>query len=126
MTVLLVEDTRDVLVTLRDLLMAKGHEVLCAQDGVIAIHVLQSHPGAIDLLISDIVMPELDGDELAEAAQTIRPGLKILLMSGGSLRPVSEMRLPEEIKIVNKPFTGRVFLEKVESLMAEPAAVTRS
>ena len=91
-TVLLVEDVHDVLNSLRELLQSKGYEVLCAENGKSAMEILHTHTRNIDLLVTDIVMPNMSGDDLAEAARTIRPKMKILFMSGGTLKLVSEVK----------------------------------
>lgn len=59
-----------------------GYQVRTARDGREALRYLRQHPGEIDLLLSDVVMPIMDGGELAERARELQPALKIVLMSG--------------------------------------------
>src|SRR5690606_31718026 len=81
-TVLIAEDEQLVRELTRTVLETYGYQVLEAANGGSALLVLQNHPTQIDLLLTDVVMPEISGRELAEKALTIRPDVKILFMSG--------------------------------------------
>jgi PAS domain S-box-containing protein len=81
-TILLVEDDDDVRDFLRYVLRERGYRVLEAQDGLGALEVARNTEERIDLLLSDIVMPRLDGIELSRQLSELRPAMRILLMSG--------------------------------------------
>lgn len=81
-TILLAEDENSVRKLLSHLLAASGYRVLEAADGTAAWRVFEQHAGTIDLLLTDVIMPGMNGRELARQAQTCRPGLKVIYMSG--------------------------------------------
>lgn len=81
-TILLVEDDEAVRALARTVLEGRGYRVLVAGDGEAALAVAGSHEGALDLLLSDVVMPRLGGRELANRLREARPGLRTLFMSG--------------------------------------------
>ena len=87
-TVLVVDDEPTVLDTVRDGLTAHGYQVLKAASGEEALQVAQSHQGAIALALIDVVMPTMNGPELAHRLHQIRPDLKVLFMSGFSTEVV--------------------------------------
>jgi CheY-like chemotaxis protein len=121
--VLLVEDERDVLRSLSDLLNAHGYRVLEAGNGAEAQHIFEKTGPEIDLVVTDVVMPVMGGDDLAAFVRTAQPGMKILFISGGTLRLVSEVKLPPGTKLLHKPFTGKALIEKVQQLLAEQVAL---
>ena len=85
--------------TLRD----AGYEVFEAADGVEALELLKS--GArVDLLISDVKMPRMNGYQLVEAGTALRPGLKVLLMTGYAQDPIPETMTRAGIRVLYKPF----------------------
>ncbi|MGH7400650.1 MAG: response regulator [Candidatus Rokuibacteriota bacterium] len=81
-TVLVVEDEAEVRALARDVLELNGYTVLEALDVADAVRLSESHPGPIDLLITDVVMPRASGPELARRLRARRPGLPVLCMSG--------------------------------------------
>jgi signal transduction histidine kinase/CheY-like chemotaxis protein len=81
-TVLLVEDEDRVRSWVHEVLGMHGYTVLEAPDGDEALRVVERHPGPIDLLLTDVVMPHMSGRELADRLVLARPGLKVLYMSG--------------------------------------------
>ncbi|MCU1286540.1 MAG: response receiver sensor histidine kinase response regulator [Acidobacteriales bacterium] len=116
-TVLLVEDEKDLLRSLSDLLKAHGYSVIGAMNGNEAKMLLQQHGKDIDVLITDVVMPGMGGDELAEHVRATQPEVKILFISGGTLRLVSEVKLPSNTKLLHKPFSGRALIENLQALI---------
>jgi CheY-like chemotaxis protein len=80
--VLLVEDEDQVRKLASEFLRGQGYVVLEARDGREGLSLCKAHQGKIDLLLSDVVMPELGGRELAERILTMRPDIKLLFMSG--------------------------------------------
>lgn len=81
-TILLVEDEQSVRVMISETLQMYGYKVLEAANGQVAIEIQASYPHPIDLLISDLVMPVMDGNELARLLLKKRPTLKVMFMSG--------------------------------------------
>jgi PAS domain S-box-containing protein len=120
-TVLLVEDEDDVRTLTRRALTRQGYTVLEARHGVEALKVWEQHKGAIDLMVSDLVMPEMNGGELARRLLHEQPDLKVLFLSGYSDSAVLRANLLEEGRaFLQKPFTPRVLARKVHELMTAP------
>jgi CheY-like chemotaxis protein len=101
--VLIAEDEAMLRVVAAETLRDEGFLVLEAGDGVDAMDVLRGHP-EIRLLISDIKMPRLGGYDLAEAALTLRPELKIVLMTGYTQDPSPPFVQEAGIQTLHKPF----------------------
>ena len=80
-TILVVDDDVWVRGLARDLLAGEGHRVLEAADGQDAIRVAAEHPGPIHLLLTDVMMPGMNGCELAIGLTTLMPSLKVMFMS---------------------------------------------
>jgi len=118
-TILLVEDEEG----LRGLnargLTSRGYTVLEAGNGVEAIELIESRGGDVDLVVSDVVMPEMDGPTLAKELRTRNPGLKIIFVSGYA-EDAFEKNLPDEVKFnfLAKPFTLKQLVAAVKETMA--------
>jgi PAS domain S-box-containing protein len=105
-TVLVVEDSESILKLARTMLALLGYRVLPAGTAVEALAMAQRYPEAIDLLITDVVMPGMSGRELAEQLRTGRPELKVLYMSGYAADVISRHGVSEErVEFLPKPFT---------------------
>ena len=103
-TILLVEDDSQLLQLTRETLEHLGYTVLIASDGVEALEVEQDHDGDIDLLLTDAVMPNLGGFELAEMMKQTRPNLCIVVMSGYTKKRAGDVAdILEQITFVHKP-----------------------
>jgi two-component system, cell cycle sensor histidine kinase and response regulator CckA len=117
-TILVVEDEEEVRALARDVLEMNGYHVLEALDVADATRLAQSHPGPIDLLITDVVMPGVSGPELARSLRAHRPGLRVLCMSG---YPESEdRRVAGEAgwtAWLQKPFTPDILMGKVRECL---------
>ncbi len=123
-TILLVEDNAMVLEMVRDLLEMQGHQVLCTTEPEAALELARSNVAAIDLLISDVVMPKMNGPELYEQLSGIIPGLKVLFMSGyADNLSVQDGFLEEGGNYIAKPFTSEALLDQV-ARMLEPDDVS--
>ncbi len=118
-TILLVEDEEG----LRGLnargLASRGYTVLEAGNGVEAIEVIESRGGAVDLVVSDVVMPEMDGPTLAKELRTRNPNLKIIFVSGYA-EDAFEKNLPDDVtfNFLPKPFTLKQLVATVKETMA--------
>jgi CheY-like chemotaxis protein len=103
-TILLVEDDPALLEIVREILDTLGYNVLAACDGFNALEVEAAHDGAIDLLLSDVVMPNMDGFEAAEIIREDHPDIKIVFMSGYPNRAgISTENLPDNCQFLQKP-----------------------
>jgi len=122
-TILLVEDDVAVRNVVRRLLERHGYKVLEVPNGSQALTTIADPTPAIDLVISDIVMPEMSGLELRERLRTIRPTLPLLLMSGYSQEAITRLGNPASVgPMVEKPFTAQSILESVRRVLAiEPS-----
>ena len=117
-TVLLVEDDPGVRELTQDILEMKGYTVLLADNGKTALEFFVKDEKSIQLVITDIVMPEMSGPELVERLQTVRPGLKILLTSGYPDRPLAHSgALGENLNFIQKPFSAQNLANKVREIL---------
>jgi|SRR5579872_7397984 len=116
--ILVAEDEVMIRNIVRHLLEADGHEVLAAADGEEALALSRQYAGTIDLLITDVVMPRMDGLSLIRQILEERPNLRILVMSG---RPnVENETLNINFPLLRKPFMPAVFREKVREVLNDP------
>ena len=100
-----------------------GYEVLQAGNGLDAIAVAERHPGAIDLLVTDVVMPRLSGPDLAQRLRGLRPGLEVLFMSGYTDSRLVKRGVEEaNINLLVKPFTPDELIGRVAELIGDEAA----
>lgn len=117
-TILLVEDEPLVRDAGRRILERLGYTVLCASSGAEALQVSAHHPGVIDLLLTDVVMPGMNGWELAERLSKSRPGMRVLFASGHSSDVMGQQGLNDEgCPIVAKPYTMRALATTVRALL---------
>jgi two-component system cell cycle sensor histidine kinase/response regulator CckA len=105
-TVLVAEDEDEIRSPLRRLLAAQGFRVLDAADGPGALQVAERHEGPIHLLLTDILMPGMNGGELARRLLLARPGLRVIFMSGYSDEAITTNGvLTPGAKFLQKPFS---------------------
>jgi nitrogen-specific signal transduction histidine kinase len=116
-SVLLVEDEDTVRALVRTILEARGYTVAEARNGREGLKLCQTHPGKFDLLLTDVVMPELGGRELAEAALKLRPGLKVVFMSGHTQDVILREGVQQGTAFLHKPFTPMQLAEKVRETL---------
>jgi DNA-binding NtrC family response regulator len=81
-TILLVEDDEKTRKLVRQMLLLQGYKVLETSHSSDAVGVANKHDGPIDLLLTDVIMPQMSGQELAEKVGALRPGIKVVFMSG--------------------------------------------
>ncbi|AMV71084.1 hypothetical protein JCM30471_29030 [Desulfuromonas carbonis] len=117
-TVLLVEDEPDILDVGTQMLELQGYRVLAAATPGEAIRLAQEHRGEIHLLMTDVVMPEMNGRELAEKLQARYPGLRCLFMSGYTADIITHRGvLDEGVQFIQKPFTLKALGAKVREVL---------
>jgi two-component system cell cycle sensor histidine kinase/response regulator CckA len=105
-TVLLVEDEESLRELIREILQASGYEVLEAEDPMKAIETVERHEGAIHLLLTDILMPGMNGPVLAQRVRDRRPDIRVVYMSGHTEDSVAQSGLIEPgALLISKPFT---------------------
>ena len=117
-TVLLAEDEAMLRFVAVETLSDAGFQVFDAVDGTAGLKILQSDI-RIDLLISDIKMPGLNGYQLAEAGLDLRPGLKVLLMTGYAQEPIPERIKRAGARVIYKPFDFDALSALAQELLAE-------
>ena len=124
-TILLVEDTDNLRNLLQRVLEGNGFSVLPAADGAEALRSCQQHDGTIDLVVSDIVMPQLNGLELEERIRADRPETKFLFMTGfGDRFPELRELIKHGTNILEKPFLPSELLRKVEDTLNQGKTAT--
>jgi len=114
--VLVVEDEDIVRLLVVEVLRDLGYRALEASDGPAGLRILQS-PQRIDLLVTDIGLPELNGRQLADAARAKRPDLKVLFMTGYAESAASGDFLDKGMHIVSKPFTMENLAAKIREMI---------
>jgi CheY-like chemotaxis protein len=125
-TILLAEDESSLRTLTRDTLELCGYKVLAANDGVEALKISDSHAGIIDLVLTDVVMPEMGGRVLAEKLLGRRPDIKVVFMSGytgqgiGNPGPIA----PNSVFLA-KPFTREMLTRKIREVL-DQRVVTES
>jgi PAS domain S-box-containing protein len=118
-TILLVEDQDGLRELSEDVLTAAGYRVLCAPDGRAALKLVEEHPESIHLLVTDVVMPEMNGPELADRLVSQRPDLIVLFVSGYSGDAlVHRGSIENGTAFLQKPFTPTGLRSKVAELLA--------
>jgi len=118
-TILVAEDEPTLRSMIRRTLVRSGHTVLSAADGALALAAADAHDGPIDLLVTDVVMPNLGGAEAARLLALQRPGIGVLFMSGyswGESLPASDPS--KAIAYLQKPFDTKTLEARVAELLA--------
>ncbi|MHA1524886.1 MAG: cell cycle two-component system response regulator CpdR [Alphaproteobacteria bacterium] len=115
--ILLAEDDEDMRRFLGRALEKVGHDVVSCEDGLRAYERLREEP--FELLLTDIVMPAMDGIELARRAADLDPELKIMFITGFAAVALNpDNKAPKEAKVLSKPFHLNELVSEVEKLMA--------
>jgi CheY-like chemotaxis protein len=121
-TVLVVEDEDAVRALAIEILREQGYTTMAAADGAEALRVAARHPGPLHLLLTDVVMPHLNGWELARQLSAVRPETKVLYMTGYSEIAVVHEGVSDAI-VLQKPFTPDILARRVrETIQAEKIA----
>jgi CheY-like chemotaxis protein len=117
-TILLVEDEAAVRSLVKRILSQKGYRVLEASDGAIALRLAAGHVGEIDLVLTDVAMPNLGGRGMVEELRELSPGLRILFMSGIPKEDVfPDKGIASRTPYLQKPFTSEGILSEVRAAL---------
>ena len=118
-TILVVEDAETIRKMVCAMLKQSGYRILEAGDGSEALDLFRTAPHAIDLILTDVVMPEMGGVELSRRIARIRPELRMIFMSGFSDNPVvTDLERSSAALFLAKPFTAGALLDKVREALA--------
>ncbi len=120
-TILVADDDQWVRVLTRDVLAGGGYRVLEASDGQHAMRVASEHEGPLHLLLSDVMMPGMNGCELAVRLSTQLPGVKVLFMSAWDRDYLVSQGFNPIGPVITKPFTTEYLLRRVSMLLSRPS-----
>ena len=116
-SVILVADDEPLIRNLVTLLMQReGHFVLSAADGHEGLELSRKYPGLIDLLITDVNMPRMNGTDLCGHLMEERPGIKVLMMSAANMREIVSQNA--NLPFLPKPFDGETLKTRVRAILA--------
>lgn len=119
-TVLVVEDQDEVRDLAANLLRAQGYSILEARDGPQALLSVEHYAGPIHLMLTDVVMPGMNGKELADRVQQLRPGICVLFMSGYVENVIANRgAMGSGMDYIDKPFTSNRLADKVRALLGQ-------
>jgi len=117
-TILVVEDSDMVRGVACDMLRRLGYRVLAAADGEGCLRIAEAHPGPIDLLLTDVVLPRMNGKEIANHLRELRPGLEVLYMSGYAADViVHHGAVDEGVHFIQKPLSFETLARKVREVL---------
>lgn len=120
-TILLIEDDDEVRVVTGGILRGNGYRVIEGRNAADALHTSEKHSAAIDLLLTDVIMPQLSGPELAKRLAPTRPNMKVLFMSGYTDGTVVRHGLLEDtMSFLAKPITVAALTAKVREVLDNP------
>jgi two-component system, cell cycle sensor histidine kinase and response regulator CckA len=125
-SVLVVEDEDPLRRLVERILVREGYQVTLARHGADALHIASTMRQPIELVITDLVMPELGGRELAESLRATNPALPVLFISGYDPDPVTlDASAQAHTAFLAKPFTGSALVARVRQLAPIPGAAVR-
>jgi DNA-binding response OmpR family regulator len=123
--VLLVEDQEGIRDMVQEFLRRKGYTVLQAVDGNDALRIADEHKNPIHLLITDMIMPNIGGAELANLLMPLRPQMKVLFMSGDPENAsLGNGGIDEKVAILQKPFLLDALARKIRSVLEETGSAS--
>ena len=114
-TILIAEDDRLIRHLVRTILERSGYQLLMAENGRHALELAAAHEGPIHLLLSDVLMPEMNGPDLADKLQAARPGTPVVFMSAFTNGALSEH---EDYPFMPKPLSPGTLLETMRAVLA--------
>ncbi len=116
-TILYAEDDDGMRRFFEKALEKAGHHVIACADGERALRALKFADGAFDMLLTDIMMPGIDGIELAKQAETLSPGIKIMFITGFAAVAMSDQDVSSQT-VLSKPVHLRQLVDEVDRLIA--------
>ena len=117
-TVLVVEDEEQLLRVVSGVLRRSGYKVLCANSPAEALLLIEQDGSGIDLLLSDVMMPLLNGQQLADRLRRTRPGMKVAFMSGYTASAIDHQELlAPGFVLIQKPFSTSTLLQKIREAL---------
>ncbi|PKL42643.1 MAG: histidine kinase [Candidatus Riflebacteria bacterium HGW-Riflebacteria-1] len=120
-TILLVEDEIQILNFEKILLERLGYKLLLANSPASALSIAEEYPDKIDLLITDVIMPGMNGKELQQKVMALRPHIRCIYVSGYTTGIIEHHGiLPDEINFIEKPFTANLFATKIRNVLDQP------
>jgi len=120
-TILVVEDEVDVLDYAAEVLQTYGYNVIKAATAGEALYVSERRKGPVDLVLTDVVMPNMNGQELADSLRHFQPGIKVLFMSGYTDDVVAQHGVLEKgLHFIEKPFTPEELARKIREVLGSP------
>jgi CheY-like chemotaxis protein len=121
-TILLVEDELGVRQLVCEMLLRLGYQILQASGGAEALRLFEQHQGSIDLLITDVIMPQMSGRELAQRLKALQPSLKVLYISGYTDDMLAHHGVLESnVFLLQKPFAPDELAKKLREVLDAPA-----
>jgi two-component system cell cycle sensor histidine kinase/response regulator CckA len=122
-TILIVEDSPQLLELMCECLRALGYTLLTAGNGAAAVDLLRNHNSRIDLMITDVIMPHMSGMELYQRVQQIRPDMKVVFISGYLEDTLSRLKIENaEITLIEKPFQVVEFTRTIREILDKPSS----
>lgn len=117
-TVVVVEDDALVRDMTYDILREHGYSVICAKSGQECLSLLSDYQDRIDLMLTDVIMPDMNGKELYDRVSQSRPGLAVIYMSGYSEDVIAHHGVLEQgLDLINKPFTQKTLIGKIREVL---------
>lgn len=117
-TLLLVEDEEQILNLGRRILQQHGYTILAARLPEQALKLAEQYPGPIHLLVTDVIMPGMNGRELRDRVAALKPGLRCMFMSGYTAEVIAHQGvLEDDIQFLQKPFTVEALARRVREVM---------
>jgi len=124
-TILVVDDDISVLTVIKCMLESSDYNVLLANNADVALRMAQRHDLSIDLMLTDVMMPDVSGPDLAKQMQVIRPQMKVLFMSGYADSEVVRVKvLDYALGFLPTPFTSDSLLETVKRAIIAPRSLS--
>jgi two-component system cell cycle sensor histidine kinase/response regulator CckA len=120
--ILLVEDQEAVRQLMKRILEVHGYQILEAGNSAEALDIARKYSGEIHLLLTDVVLPGINGKELSERLKALRPKLKVLFTSGYTADIIAHRGVPESgVPYISKPFTSDALAVRVREVLTEPS-----
>jgi two-component system cell cycle sensor histidine kinase/response regulator CckA len=115
-TILLVDDEPSIRMIASEILLRQGYQVLVAASGQEALQICRDHPGTIQLLLTDLIMPGMSGLDLVTQAITVRPQMRVVYISESYLLKQAFAHEPD-LAFIDKPFSAEDLIKKVAEVL---------